>query len=194
MCGVPDKIGIADCKIVPVKANPDERGCLFELYRQSWPGAIPTVQWNACISEAGVLRGVHVHVDYHEFYTMPRGRGVLGLSDIRRNSPTFGKSVQFEWADSDACGIVVPQGVAHVMLFEEPTVLAFGLSGYWKAEYDNVGCQFDAPELGFAWSTLAPRRSERDLNSGTYQSMLETYEQRAREFAAAGGVVAPLRI
>src|SRR3954466_11323278 len=97
---VPQQIGIAGCEIVPIAANRDSRGCLYEVYRRSWTNAFPTVQWNVCASRPGVVRGVHVHVDYHEFYTLPLGRVTLGLSDIRRASPTFGKSTQFAWTDS----------------------------------------------------------------------------------------------
>src|SRR3954471_24334736 len=127
--------GIMGCDIVPIAANRDERGCLFEIYRDSWPGAFATVQWNACASDAGVLRGVHVHVDYHEFYTLPQGRVVLALSDIRRESPTFKQSVQLPSADRDGIALVILPGVAHAVLFEEDSVLAFGLSKYWDPKY-----------------------------------------------------------
>ena len=128
------KTGIFGCDTVAVSANRDGRGCLYEIYRQSWPNAFPTVQWNACASNAGVVRGAHVHVDYHEFYTLPHGRVLLGLADIRRASPTYRKSVQLEWAARDGFAVVVPVGVAHVILFEEDLLLAFGLSGYWDAD------------------------------------------------------------
>jgi dTDP-4-dehydrorhamnose 3,5-epimerase len=170
---------IKDCEIVPVSANRDERGCLYEIFREAWPGAFRAVQWNACASDKGVVRGAHVHVDYAEFYTLPRGEVVIGLSDIRRDSPTFGKSVQFHWADRDAVAFVVPCGVAHVVLFRADSVLAFGLSGYWERERDVVGCQWDAPEFGFAWPDGAVRRSARDLSAGTYSAMLAHYERLA---------------
>ena len=175
----PSNTGIDDCLIVPVSANRDARGCLFELYRQTWPGTFPALQWNACASDAGVLRGAHVHVDYDEYYTLLRGRVVLGLCDIRRSSPTFGKSAQFEWVTEDAIAVVVPVGVAHVVLFEEDSVLAFGLSSYWKAEYDLVGCQFDDPALGFAWPSRPVTRSQRDREAGNYQEMLESFAERS---------------
>src|SRR5437588_1277308 len=172
----PQKTGIMNCDIVPVSANRDGRGCLYEIYRESWPNAFPAVQWNACASNAGVVRGAHVHIDYHEFYTLPRGRVLVGLADIRRTSPTYRHSVQFEWADDDGCAIVVPRGVAHVILFEEDSVLAFGLSDYWRPEYDRAGCQWDDPELGFVWPVKPVLRSERDANSGNYRAMLQLYE------------------
>ena len=173
----PNEIPIQGCVVVPVQPNADERGCLFEIFRESWHGAFPTVQWNACASSAGVVRGVHVHIDYHEFYTLPRGRVILGLSDIRRESPTFGKSVQFDWSAADGIAVVVPIGIAHVVYFEEDSVLAFGLSAYWKADLDVVGCQWNDPELGFEWPENAPKRSSRDMRSSSYAQMIADYER-----------------
>lgn len=177
---IPQQIDIADCELVPIARNRDERGCLSEVFRESWPGAFPTVQWNVCSSDAGVIRGAHVHVDFHEFYTLPRGRVTIALADIRKTSPTFGHAAQFEWDDSDAVAVVVPRGVAHVVCFEDDSILAFGLSGYWNPELDVVGCQFDAPELGFEWPDRDYRRSPRDTDAGSYPAMLSQYDDLHR--------------
>jgi len=177
--------GIHQCRIVPVSANRDERGCLYEIYRKSWPGAFYTVQWNACASSAGVVRGVHVHVDYHEFYTLPRGQVVVGLIDIRRESPTFMRSAQFEWSDQDGIAIAVPIGVAHVIYFRTDSVLAFGLSDYWRADLDVIGCQWDDPALKFDWTGCADRRSERDRTSGSLAQMIADYEAMRLELKVA---------
>jgi dTDP-4-dehydrorhamnose 3,5-epimerase len=175
------RLPIDDCAVVPAKPNPDARGCLYEIYRAEWPGAFPAVQWNACVSKAGVVRGVHVHVDYCEYYTLLAGRGLLGLHDIRRESPTFGRSVTVDWRADDRCAVVVPRGVAHVLWFVEDAVLAFGLSSYWSAQLDVVGCRWDDPQLGFEIPDGAKSLSERDGESGTYEEMVESYERlRAR--------------
>jgi dTDP-4-dehydrorhamnose 3,5-epimerase len=170
------QIPIADCAVVPAKPNPDARGCLYEIYRAEWPGAFPTVQWNACISNAGVIRGVHVHVDYEEYYTLLAGRGLLGLHDIRRDSPTFGRSVTIDWRAEDRSAVVVPRGVAHVLWFVEDSILAFGLSSYWSAELDVVGCRWDDPALGFEFAEGPKSLSQRDTESGTYDDMVQSYE------------------
>jgi dTDP-4-dehydrorhamnose 3,5-epimerase len=171
-----DPLPIDGCAVIPAKPNPDARGCLYEIYRAAWPGAFETVQWNACVSKAGVIRGVHVHVDYHEYYTLLAGRGVLGVHDIRRESPTFGDSVTIDWRAEDRCAVVIPRGVAHALWFAEDSVLAFGLSRYWSAELDVVGCRWDDPALGFEIPAGAKSLSERDSESGTYQEMVQSYE------------------
>jgi hypothetical protein len=61
-------------------------------------------------------------------------------------------------------------------------VLAFGLSGYWERQRDVVGCQWDAPEFGFAWPDDPVRRSPRDLASGTYPEMLDHYQRLTEEW------------
>jgi dTDP-4-dehydrorhamnose 3,5-epimerase len=168
---------IDGCAVVPAKPNPDGRGCLYEIYRAEWPGAFPTVQWNACFSNAGVVRGVHVHVDYEEYYTLLAGGGLLGLHDIRRESPTFGDSVTIDWRAQDKCAVVIPRGVAHALWFIEDAVLAFGLSRYWSAQLDIVGCRWDDPELRFEIPDGAKSLSRRDSESGTYQDMVRNYEK-----------------
>jgi dTDP-4-dehydrorhamnose 3,5-epimerase len=170
------RIPISGCSPVPVRPNRDDRGCLFEIFREDWPGAFKTVQWNACASRAGVMRGVHVHADYDEFYTLPQGRVFLALRDIRRDSPTFGKSAGFEWSAADGFAVPVPAGVAHAVYFLEDSVLAFGLSGYWTAERDTLGCHWDDLDPAIAWPVATANLSRRDTTSGTYADMVQAYE------------------
>ncbi len=169
-------IPIKDCAPVPVKANADERGCLFEIFREEWAGAFKTVQWNACSSRAGVMRGVHVHFDYDEFYTLPQGRVFIALRDIRRTSPTFGNSIGFEWSAADGFAVPVPSGVAHAVLFLDDSVLVFGLSRYWKAELDVLGCRWDDLDASLKWPAESATLSARDTTSGSFADMLARYE------------------
>jgi dTDP-4-dehydrorhamnose 3,5-epimerase len=101
----------------------------------------------------------------------------LGLVDIRRDSPTFRNSVQFEWSDKDDVAIVVPKGVAHVVNFLDDSVLAFGLSAYWTEEFDVIGCQWDDPDLGFKWNNIETMRSCRDTQAGSFNQMISDYER-----------------
>ena len=170
-------IPIEGCAVIPAKPNPDARGCLYEIYRAEWPGAVSTVQWNACVSKASVVRGVHVHVDYDEYYTLLAGRGLLGLHDVRRASPTFGQSVTIDWRTEDRCAVVIPRGVAHALWFVEDAILAFGLTRYWRAEFDVVGCRWDDPALNFEIPEGMKNLSRRDSESGNYQEMIRNYER-----------------
>jgi dTDP-4-dehydrorhamnose 3,5-epimerase len=191
------RVPIEGCAVLPAKPNPDARGCLYEIYRAEWPGSFSTVQWNACVSKAGVVRGVHVHVDYTEYYTLLSGRGLLGVHDIRRTSATFGQSVTIDWRAEDRSAVVIPPGVAHALWFVEDAILAFGLSQYWRAEFDAVGCRWDDPALGFEIPDGVKNLSRRDSESGSYQEMVRSYERfvsgdndTASEMAAAATSIA----
>ena len=175
----PRQIPILGCSPVAVGTNPDARGCLFEVFREDWPGAFRTVQWNACTSRSGVMRGVHVHVDYSEFYTLPYGRVFIALRDIRRESPTFGRAIGFEWAATDGFAIPVPAGVAHAVYFLEDSVLVFGLSGYWQQELDVVGCNWQALSPEIEWPVVSATVSCRDAESGSFDEMVTRYEALA---------------
>jgi dTDP-4-dehydrorhamnose 3,5-epimerase len=176
-------IPIHGCAPVAVRPNADERGCLFEIFREEWPGAFKTVQWNACASRAGVMRGVHVHVDYDEFYTLPSGRVFLALRDIRHDSPTFGASAGFEWSAADGFAVPVPAGVAHAVFFLTDSVLAFGLSGYWKRELDIVGCRWDDLDPTLTWPAETAVLSARDSGSGSYAEMLVEFNRLSTSLA-----------
>lgn len=178
-------ISIAGCAAVPVRPNADARGCLFEIFREEWPGAFRTVQWNACASRAGVMRGVHVHADYDEFYTLPSGRVFLAIRDIRRDSPTFGASAGFEWRAADNFAVPIPAGVAHAVFFLEDSVLAFGLSDYWRAETDVLGCRWDLLDPSLRWPIATAALSPRDTESGTYEQMVEAYAHMTRTLTDA---------
>src|SRR3954452_9738350 len=71
----------------PLEAHADERGVFTERYRREWGLGAEPVQWNAVWSEAGVLRGVHVHLRHDDYLTVPVGRASVGLRDLRHGSP-----------------------------------------------------------------------------------------------------------
>lgn len=174
-----------------MRPNADARGCLFEVFREEWPGAFRTVQWNACVSRSGVMRGVHVHVDYDEFYTLPTGRVFLALRDIRRGSATFGASAGFEWSAADGFAVPVPAGVAHAVFFLDDSVLAFGLSGYWRAELDVVGCKWDDSAPSLRWPMETAVLSGRDTEAGSFDAMVLKYEVLTGVLAASTGTARP---
>lgn len=67
-----------------------------------------------------------------------------------------------------------------MVYFCEDSVLAFGLSAFWRADYDVVGCEWDEPELGFDLPLESPIRSARDASSGSYGSMILKFEEMTR--------------
>src|SRR4051795_7303423 len=106
----------------PLEAPAHERGVFAELDRREWGLGAEPVQWNAVWSEAGVLRGVHVHLRHDDYLTVPVGRASVGLRDLRRGAATEGLATVVELGSSQSAGLVIPHGVLHGFYFPEDSL------------------------------------------------------------------------
>ncbi len=106
---------------------------------------------------------MHWHNVHHDLISPVHGRLLLGLSDIRRGSPTDGETVLLELAGDEPGAALVPPGVAHGMYSPDGSVVMYGVSRYWDPA-DEFGVRWDDPELGLPWpgSCADPVLSERD--------------------------------
>jgi dTDP-4-dehydrorhamnose 3,5-epimerase len=159
----------------PLEPHLDERGSFTELYRDEWRTGVMPIQWNAVRSEAGVLRGVHVHLRHDDYLTVPVGRAAVGLRDLRRGSPTEGVSALVELGEKRPAALVVPHGVAHGFYFLEPSMHVYAVSEYWDLS-DELGCRWDDPELEIPWPVRSARVSERDAAGQPLRALLAELE------------------
>jgi dTDP-4-dehydrorhamnose 3,5-epimerase len=159
----------------PLDANADDRGVFTELYRASWDERAAPVQWNAVRSEANVLRGVHVHIRHDDYLTVPHGRALVGLRDLRRGSETEGVSALVELTGERPAALMIPHGVAHGFYFPETSLHIYGVTEYWDPS-DELGCHWADEQLGIPWPVEAPRLSERDAASQSLQALLDQLE------------------
>lgn len=142
-------------------AHRDDRGSLTELFRQPWQGGAPLVQWNAVRSEAAVMRGVHIHLGYHEYYVLLQGRVSVGCRDVRRGSPTEGATALVELSAAKPSAMLSPPGIAHGLLFHESSLLLVGTTACWDPR-NELGCHWLDPALEIPWPTRSSTLSERD--------------------------------
>lgn len=144
-----------------LRTSVDSRGAFTEVFRASWPSGVTPVQWNAVFSEAGVLRGVHVHVFHSDYLMVLKGRASIGLRDLRPQSPTEGKAALLELSGDNLTALTIPTGVAHGFYFHEPALHLYAVSSYWDPA-DELGCHWSDPALEIAWPVTSPIISERD--------------------------------
>ncbi|WP_339833101.1 dTDP-4-dehydrorhamnose 3,5-epimerase family protein [uncultured Parvibaculum sp.] len=71
-------------------------------------------------------------------------------------------------------GVTIPTGVCHGFYFPEPSILVYSVTSYWSPD-DELGCAWNAPELGLDWPVRNPVLSPRDRTAGSYQQMLDEY-------------------
>jgi dTDP-4-dehydrorhamnose 3,5-epimerase len=138
-----------------------------EAFRDEW-GLPRPVQWNLVHSEAGVLRGVHVHLRHHDYLVLAQGRMTLGLHDLRPGAAAGGLALELD--ASAPVGIAVPPGVAHGFYFPEPAVYFYSVTSYWDPA-DELGCRWDDAEI--PWPAAPSLLSERDERAGSLKAVRE---------------------
>ncbi len=147
--------------LVHLLPHGDERGRFIETYRQEWFPGPPMLQGNRSDSKAGVLRGLHFHRYQADYWYVPNGRILVALHDLRRSSPTRGKSLAFEIGEGADIGVYIPPGVAHGFQAVTVATLTYLVDQYYDAS-DEHGLAWDDPDAAIPWTLADPILSDRD--------------------------------
>lgn len=151
------KTAIPDVLIFKPKVWGDERGYFYESFRQQWfvdAGInVKFVQDNQSSSQKNVLRGLHYQIQ------RPQGKLVRVISgevfdvavDLRKSSPTFGKSVSVNLSDANKLMLWIPAGFAHgFSVVSEHAELYYKCTEYYAPEHDR-SLLWNDPALGIQW-------------------------------------------
>ena len=140
---------------------PDERGYFFESYREDdWEkaGLPQLVQDNLSRSKKGTVRGLHYQIPpkaVGKLVRCTRGRIFDAVVDIRKTSPTYGKSATIELDDTGNRMLWVPPGLAHgFCALSDSADVSYKVTDYWSKEVDR-GIRWNDPALGIAWPVAA---------------------------------------
>ena len=146
----------------------DERGTFLESWQAERYEAlgIPLrfLQDNLVHSRARVLRGLHLQLPKQQGKLVQAVHGDIldVVVDVRRGSPTFGRSIRAHLSAAHGDQIWVPPGFAHgyCVLSEEAIV------SYKCTELYAPGCEvtlrWDDPDLGIEWPWSDPLVSPKD--------------------------------
>ena len=156
------------CLLIEPRVFGDDRGYFYESWNQSRYAeaglALNFVQGNVSRSAHGVLRGLHYQ------WPNPQGKLVSVLEgevfdvavDIRRGSPTFGRSTAVILSAENKRQFWIPEGFAHGFV----TLTENALFSYLcTAVYDPVcdaNIRWNDAELGIDWPISAPSLSGKD--------------------------------
>jgi len=149
---------IPDLLIIEPNVFGDDRGFFFESFNQKlWEEktGLKTVfvQDNHSCSSRNVLRGLHYQIQH------PQGklvRATVGevfdvAVDLRKKSPTFGKSVGVVLSAENRRQLWVPEGFAHgFLVISEVAEFLYKTTDYWYPEFERSIIWNDA-DLAIEW-------------------------------------------
>ena len=158
------------------KVFEDKRGYFFESYNQkafSEEGVeIVFVQDNQASSTFGVIRGLHFQADPHAQTKLIRvlsGKIIDAVVDIRKNSPTYGKSFTIELSAENKQQLLVPKGFAHGYSVVSETAEVFYKCDEFYHKETEGGILWNDPALQIDWKVPADKAviSEKDEKNPT---------------------------
>jgi dTDP-4-dehydrorhamnose 3,5-epimerase len=155
----------------------DMRGFFYESYnklRYHQAGIdADFIQSNVSRSARGVLRGLHYQ------WPNPQGKLVSVLEgdvydvvvDIRRGSPTFGKSVGVMLTADNHRHFWVPEGFAHgFCVLSEFATFTYQCTALYDAKAD-AGIRWNDATLGIDWPLSEPLLSDKDSKAPLLQDV-----------------------
>jgi dTDP-4-dehydrorhamnose 3,5-epimerase len=181
----PLEVGMSELEgVVLTRLTPhrDDRGVFTEAFRAMWPTGVAPIQWNIVTNRPNILRGVHVHIRHTDYLTCVLGELLVGLKDIRPESPTHGRVAMHLLREDEPAALTIPTGVAHGFYSRGHSKQLYAVSEYWNTA-DELGCRWDDPGLSIDWPASAPTISERDDQAGSYERMVAEYLEGAAALA-----------
>ncbi len=156
-------VEIQDSQLVLLDEKKDQRGSFTEVFQNHWQSCMAPVQWSFVKSEAGVFRGMHLHLRHDEYFCLASGHCFLGLKDLRESSSTYNEYALYELFGSSMAALIFPQGLLHGWYFTEPSthIQAVSESYVDYGKDDNWGCRWNAVDLGIPWPFTSAILSER---------------------------------
>ena len=164
----------------------DDRGFFFESFNQrdfaQTTGLdVQFVQDNHSKSSKGVLRGLHYQIQH------PQGKLVRVTSgevfdvavDLRKTSPTFGKSYSTILSADNKRQLWIPPGFAHGFLVTSDSAeFLYKTTDYWYPEFERSLLWSD-PALGIEWPLEEGRRpmlAGKDEVADNWRTYLESLD------------------
>jgi dTDP-4-dehydrorhamnose 3,5-epimerase len=160
----------------------DERGFFLESYnkrtfRDATGLDVEFVQDNHSSSVCGVLRGLHYQVRHAQgkLVRVIAGHIFDAAVDLRRSSPTFGKSVTFDLDAASKRMALIPPGFAHgFLVLSEHAEVVYKTTDYYAPEHERTLLWSD-PDLGIHWPLhRQPILADKDRR-GTALKSAETF-------------------
>lgn len=167
-----ESTGIEGAFIVHLDVHKDERGEFARTYCVDEFAAVGInfvpVQCNISRNPArGTLRGMHFQRSPHEESKLVQcvsGEAFDAIVDLRRDSPTFGRSAVTELTDENDRLLYIPPGFAHGFLTTAPDTSILYYMGSRFVPRAGEGVRWNDPVLRIEWPADPAVISDRDAS------------------------------
>ncbi|WP_347052922.1 dTDP-4-dehydrorhamnose 3,5-epimerase [Flavobacterium olei] len=153
-----EKTLIKDLVVVEPTVFGDERGYFFESYSEvkfKEQGIdIDFVQDNQSFSKKGTLRGLHYQnppFAQTKLVRVLEGEIIDVAVDLRKDSPTYGKSFSVLLSAENKKQLLVPQGFAHGFSVISETASVMYKCDQFYNKASEGGIKYDDPSLNIDW-------------------------------------------
>lgn len=166
------------------KVFEDSRGYFFESYNENvfkeegldmhW------VQDNQSSSQYGVIRGLHYQLApfaQTKLVRVLRGKILDVAVDIRKGSPTFGKSFAKVLSAKNKRQLLIPKGFAHgFSVLSEKAEVLYKCDAFYNKESEG-GIIYSDSELNIDWKIPEEKQmvSEKDLQLPTFAQCINSF-------------------
>ena len=173
-----EKTNLDDCFILTPKVFEDDRGTFSETFNaQNFLDqtgiAVAFVQDNESISKYGVVRGLHFQTGAHgqaKLVRVVKGRVLDVVVDLRKGSPSYGKSFSVVLSGENKKQLFIPRGFAHgFSVLEDNTVFAYKCDRYYNKQSEQ-GIVYNDATLAIDWHLNSSDMvvSKKDLELPTF--------------------------
>jgi len=176
------RTAIPDVLLIEPRVFGDARGFFFEswnerAFSEAVGQPVVFVQDNHSRSAKGVLRGLHYQVEQAQgkLVRVAAGEVFDVVVDLRRSSPTFGKSVGLTLSEENKRMLWVPPGFAHGFLVTSGSAdFLYKTTDYYAPKHER-SLLWNDPALAIAWPLDGPPQLKANDLAGTPLSQAETY-------------------
>ena len=151
------------------KVYHDDRGLFVEVFTPALKAKLGLplafVQDNLSFSKKNVVRGLHLQLPpfaQAKLISVIKGSVLDVAVDLRKNSPTFGKSYSVVLDDEKHNMLVIPEGFAHGFAALADSYFFYKCSSAYHPQ-SETGIIWNDPTLNINWGINSPVVSQKDL-------------------------------
>jgi dTDP-4-dehydrorhamnose 3,5-epimerase len=154
----------------------DDRGHFFESYSekvfQPYLKKERFVQDNESLSKKNVVRGLHFQKPPYaqgKLVRVIKGSVIDVVVDIRKSSPTYGKSISVELSEENKSIFWIPTGFAHgFVALEDNTIFSYKCTNFYNTESEDA-ILWNDPDLAIDWGIANPIVSDKDAIASSFK-------------------------